>query len=589
MSLRMRGAATLATVARLSSATAQATPCLAFAPPRSTRGGAAPGAVGAVREGAAPPQVSRLGRALFSTSERASSAVRPEDALAAVSGPTLFIDGQWRQASDSSLRPTVNPFNQAVLREVDEASVGDAEQAVTAARAFFDSDPWSDPSQTSYAERAQRLTCLAELLQHHKPVLATLETLDTGKTLAESEADIDDVTSVCRFYAQEARKYDMPRVVQDPALPASMRAAVSAGPVGVCVLIMPWNYPILQLFWKLAPALVAGNAMVLKPSEVTPLSTVFVVRYLLRDPSMGLPAGAVQLLTAHGSRVGSVLTESSGVDLVSFTGGLATGRKVLASCAGTVKQTHLELGGKNPQVVFSDVDLDWAADVVATSVFVHSGQVCSSATRLIVDEAVADDLVARVVAKAQRIALGSGLDPRSETGPLVSRDHLAKVQAYVDLGISEGAHLLTGGMPPDPVVHPSLAKGNFFLPTVFDRCDRRMRIVQEETFGPVLTVERFPHNDETAAIALANDTRYGLAAGVQSSDQARAERVARKIRAGTLWVNTYGPYSSQAEWGGGGWSGTSRELGEEGLRAYLSVKSTFVETKPAPMNWFGTQ
>lgn len=518
-----------------------------------------------------------------------TASIMPVDsatALATVARPTLFIDGQWRKAADGELRPTINPFDQSVIQELDEAGPQDAEAAIKAARHFFDTSSWADPTKTTYAQRAKSLSAIADLLQKFKEELATIETIDTGKTFEESKIDIDDVTTVCRFYAKEALKYDSPRLIKDEAIPETVTTTVAAEPVGVCVLIMPWNYPILQFFWKLAPALVAGNAVIIKPSEVTPLSTVYVVRKILQDPSVDLPVGAFQLLTAGGARVGPSMTESPDVDLVSFTGGLSTGRRIIQSCAGTVKKTLVELGGKNPNVVFGDVDLDWAADVVATGVFLHSGQVCSSGARLIVDESIADALIEKVIEKARNVRMGSGLDPASETGPLVSKEHLEKIKGYVELGKSEGAKLLVGGTQPDFAKFPHLAKGNFFLPTIFDGCNGKMRIVQEETFGPILTVERFPHNDEAAAIRLANDTPFGLAAGVQSKDRARAERVAKKIRAGTTWINTYGPYTAAAEWGGFGSSGTGRELGEEGLREYLSLKTTFVEKKPALMNWF---
>jgi betaine-aldehyde dehydrogenase len=344
--------------------------------------------------------------------------------------------------------------------------------------------------------------------------------------------------------------------------------------------------PLLQICWKLGPALATGNAVIIKPSEVTPLSTIFLVRKILLDPSVGIPSGAIQLLTAGGGSVGSTLTTHPEVDLVSFTGGLSTGRKIIASCAETVKRCCVELGGKNPNVVFADVDLDWAADTVATAVFLHSGQVCSSGARLIVEERIADKLVAKVVEKAKNIRMGNGLDPESETGPLVSKEHLEKIKAFVELGKREGAKMLCGGAQPDPKQFPHLAKGCFFLPTVFDHCNREMRIVQEETFGPILTVERFKDGDEETAIKLANDTKYGLAGGVQSRDTKRAERVAKKLRHGTVWINTYGSYTAAAEWGGFGLSGNGRELGSKGLDEYIETKHTWTETQPAPVGWF---
>ncbi|CCU98156.1 unnamed protein product [Malassezia sympodialis ATCC 42132] len=494
--------------------------------------------------------------------------------------PTLFIDGQWCASSDGRTRPTINPFDASVIMEVDEASAADAQRAAAAAKRYFQTSDWA---RRSCADRCVHLQRMADLLQSHKAELAKIETIDTGKTLGESEIDIDDVTNVFRFYAEEACKLDHEKRITGPLIPESVKSTIVHEPVGVCVLITPWNYPILQLCWKLAPALATGNCVIIKPSEVTPLSTVYLTRLLL---DAGFPAGAVQLLTATGASVGPVLTACDDVDLVSFTGGLMTGRSIIRSCAESVKRCTVELGGKNPNVVFADCDLDWAIDNVVTAVFVHSGQVCSAGARLIVEEPIADALVAGVVKRANQIVMGNGLDPASETGPLVSQEHLAKVQSYVDLARKEGAKVLCGGTRPDPATFPHLAKGYFFLPTVIDGCDRTMRIVQEETFGPILTVERFPAGDEETAVMLANDTKYGLAGGVQSRDQARAERVARRLRHGTVWTNTYGTYTAQAEWGGYGMSGNGRELGSKGLDEYVEVKHLWSETKPSMMGWF---
>lgn len=497
-----------------------------------------------------------------------------------ISRPTLFIDGQWCSSSDGKTRPTINPYDASVIMEVDEATADDAQRAIACAKRYFTTSDWP---HRSYEDRCALLTRMAELLQSNKAELARLETIDTGKTLGESEIDIDDVTNVFQFYAKEALKLGQDKRVTGPLIPDTVTSQIIHEPVGVCVLITPWNYPILQLCWKLAPALATGNCVIVKPSEVTPLSSIYLIKLLVEA---GFPPQTVQILTASGASIGPALTESEDVDLVSFTGGLQTGRNIIRSCAQTVKRCTVELGGKNPNVVFADCDLDWAVDNVLTAVFVHSGQVCSAGARLIVEESIADALVAGVVQRAQQIVMGDGLNPASETGPLVSAEHLAKVESYVALAKKEGAQILCGGSRPDPKRFPHLAKGYFFLPTVIDKCDRTMRIVQEETFGPILTVERFPDGDEAKAIELANDTKYGLAGGVQSKDQARAERVARRLRHGTVWVNTYGAYTAQSEWGGFGMSGNGRELGSKGLDEYVEVKHLWSESKPAVMGWF---
>lgn len=486
--------------------------------------------------------------------------------------PDLYIGGSWRRASAGGTRDIINPADGSVVATVDEAGPEDAREAVAAARAAFDDGAWP---ATPVAERAAVLDRIADLLARDKEQLALLETRDTGKTLAESRIDIDDVISVFRYYARlVAVESDKIVDVGDPAV----ISRVVHEPIGVCVLIAPWNYPLLQMSWKVAPALAAGCTMVMKPSEVTPLSTIAFTSLVAEA---GVPAGVVNLLQGSGARLGAALTDTSEVDFISFTGGLATGRTIAEVAAKHVTKVALELGGKNPHIVFADTDFGTAVDQVLTGVFLHSGQVCSAGTRLIIEDSVADEFVAELAARAAKIRVGDGLDPASETGPLVSEAHRDKVEGYVALGISEGATLVCGGRRPDA---PALAKGYFYLPTIFDRCDRSMRIVTEETFGPILTVERF--TDEAEAIALGNDTQYGLAAGVRTSDSARGERVVRALRHGTVWLNDFGYYTAAAEWGGYGKSGNGRELGPTGLAEYQEIKHIWHNTAPQAAGWF---
>lgn len=473
--------------------------------------------------------------------------------------PTLYIDGKWCHSSDGKSREVINPFDASVFTYVDEATPADAERAILSAKEFFTNSEWP---HLKCADRVKFLTKTAELLQRDKAILAEMESYDTGKAYRESEIDVDDVTNTFKYYAERALEMDEERVIKSDMLPATAKNVIRNEPVGVCTLISPWNFPLLQICWKLAPALATGNACIIKPSEVTPLTTIHLTKLLLEA---GFPAKSIQLLTAAGSSIGDTICQHEHVDLVSFTGGLQTGRRIIKSCAETIKRCCLELGGKNPNIVFADMDLQIAIDNVVTAVFFHSGQVCSSGARLIVEESIADKLVAGVVEKAKNIKLGNGFEESTETGPLVSESHLKKVEDYCKVAQSEGAKLLCGGSRPDATKYPELAKGYFFLPTVFDHCDRSMRIVQEETFGPILTVERFKDGDEKQAIFLANDTKYGLSGGVQSGDVEKAHRVARKVRHGTIWINNYGPFSPAGEWGGYGLSGNGRELGAAGL------------------------
>jgi betaine-aldehyde dehydrogenase len=489
-----------------------------------------------------------------------------------LSDPILFIGGQWRHAAAGGTRQITNPADGSTVAVVDEAGAEDALAAVAAARAAFDAPEWRG---TTTAARAATCDKVADLLERDRDAIARIETLDTGKTLRESHIDIDDVVSVFRYYArlgavESGRLVD----VGDP----SIVSRVVREPVGVCVLIAPWNYPLLQIVWKIAPALVAGCSMVCKPSEVTPLSTIELVRLI---DEAGVPAGVVNLIQGSGAAIGDALTDNPDVDLISFTGGAATGVHIAKVAAPHVSRVALELGGKNPHIVFADADYESAVDAVVTGVFLHSGQVCSSGTRLIVEEAIADRFVADVAAKAQRIRFGNGMDAASETGPLVSESHREKVEAYVELGLSEGATLVTGGKRP---AGAEFDAGSYYPPTVFDHCRREMRLVQEETFGPILTVERFRTEDE--AVALGNDTTYGLAAGVRTADTARGERMARALRHGTVWINDFGVYTAAAEWGGFGRSGNGRELGPTGLAEYQEIKHIWTNTAPKETGWF---
>jgi betaine-aldehyde dehydrogenase len=485
----------------------------------------------------------------------------------------LHIAGRWRHAADAGTRDVINPATGSVFTRVDEATPADATAAIASARATFDDGAWPN---TPVTERAALLRRIADLLVINKAEMARIETLDTGKTLVESEIDMDDVESVLRYYAALIET-ESDRVV-DVGVPGVISRVVRE-PIGVCVMIAPWNYPLLQISWKIAPALAAGATMVAKPSEVTPLSTIAFVELCSRA---GVPPGVLNLVQGAGSTLGDALTDTDDVDFISFTGGLATGRIISEVAARHVTKVAVELGGKNPHIVFPDADWESSVDQVLTGVFLHSGQVCSSGTRLIVHASIADDFVDALVAGAEQIVIGDGLDPASKTGPLVSAAQLAKMEEFVESAKAEGAVLRTGGGRPDrDGLDPA---GYYFAPTIFDHCNRTMRIVRNETFGPILTVERF--DTEEQALALGNDTDYGLAAGVRTSDAALGERMVRGLRHGTVWLNDFGYYTPAAEWGGFGKSGNGRELGPTGLAEYQETKHIWHNTAPAPSRWF---
>ncbi|WP_308250313.1 aldehyde dehydrogenase family protein [Sphaerisporangium fuscum] len=480
----------------------------------------------------------------------------------------LYLGGCWRDPVAGGTREIRSPADGTPVATVDEGGRADTEIAIAEARRAFDEGPWPT---TPERERGALLLRVADLLEREKKDFARAESLDTGKRLVESEYDVDDVVACFRYFGGIAGT-DVGRVVDTGRDDAVSRVVYE--PVGVCGLITPWNYPLLQAAWKVAPALVAGNTFVLKPSELTPSTAIMLMRVL---EEAGLPAGVANLVLGAGAEAGAPLAEHPGVDLVSFTGGSATGRLIMAAAARTVKKVALELGGKNPNIVFADADFETAVDFALTAVFLHSGQVCSAGARLLVEDSLHDAFVEEVVRRAGRIRLGGPFDPEAETGPLISAEHLAKVEAYVAAGVAEGAVLRCGGRRlPGP--------GNFYPPTVLDECSRDMKVVREESFGPVLTVERFDGEDE--AVRLANDTDYGLAGAVWTQDAGKAQRVARRLRHGTVWINDYHPYVPQAEWGGFKQSGVGRELGQAGLGEYREIKHVWQNVRPRPQRWF---
>ena len=496
---------------------------------------------------------------------------------------SLFINGQWVPAEDGETRVITCPADRTEVGIVSEASEVDTDKAIAAAREAFDAGEWT---AVPAAERGKILLRVAEIIRERKDIFARAESADTGKRLPESEIDMDDIANSFDYFGTLAQ-HQAGRVV-DPG-DANVRSRIDAEPVGVCGLITPWNYPLLQVAWKVAPALAAGNTFVLKQAELTPHTAMLLMSVLAEA---GVPAGVANLITGAGARCGNPLSQDPRVDMVSFTGGLVTGKLIAKNAAETVKRVALELGGKNPNVIFADADFDAAVDNALNGAFVHSGQVCSAGSRIVVEQSIHDDFVAALAAKAAKIKIGGPLDEAAETGALISAEHRDKVADYVDHAREQGANIVTGGRSATAEDNQSdhstgntdLTGGEFYLPTIIDGCTQDMDCVHDEAFGPTVTIETFTTEEE--AIRIANDTEYGLAGAVWTQDAGKAERITRKLRHGTIWINDFHPYLPQAEWGGMKQSGIGRELGPTGLAEYQEHKHVYTNIAPAVTGWF---
>ena len=484
----------------------------------------------------------------------------------------MFLNGAWIEAGDGATREVFSPANNQMLALVTDGGELEAEAAIAHARRAFDQGPWP---QMRAPERAGYLFKLADLIEKNADALAKLETRNNGKPLREAKYDVADAAGCFRYYAGLITKpLGQTYEVGDPAI----QAMVVREPIGVCGQIIPWNYPLLMAAWKLAPGLAAGNCCILKPAETTPLTAIELFKLIAEA---GFPPGAAQLLLGPGATAGHALAASMEVDKIAFTGGTATGRKIMTAATGNIKKVTLELGGKSPCIVFADADFEVALEYAMFAIFAGQGEVCSAGSRLILDKKIADKFLARLGEASAGIIVGDGLDPKTEMGPLITLAHMEKVLGYIEAGRSEGAETICGG---HRLTDGALAAGNFVAPTVFVKTQPEMKIVREEIFGPVLAVQLFATEEE--AVRLANDTIYGLAAGVFTSDQGKGLRVLKKLRAGITWLNTYHPTFNEAPWGGYKQSGLGRELGTYGLDAYLETKQININLAPAKPGWF---
>lgn len=485
----------------------------------------------------------------------------------------LFIDGQWLAPARGGSFAVVNPATEAVIHHAPAGTAEDIDLAVKAARRAFDTGPWP---RMSGRERAVYLRAIADKILERKQELGRLEVIDNGKPLPEAVWDMEDTAGCFSFYANLAEELDANP--EEPITLAEPRfsSKVVREPIGVAGAIIPWNYPLLMASWKVAPALAAGCTMVLKPSELTPLTALELAAIA---EEVGLPAGVLNVVTGLGADAGQPLSEHPGVDKLAFTGSVPTGAKIMAAAARDIKNVSLELGGKSPFVVFADSDIEKAVEWIMFGIFWNQGQVCSATSRVLVEESLYPALMERLVAEAAKIRIGDGLEEGTLLGPLVSKGQYEKVLSMIERGRAEGATIAHGGKRP-----AGLDAGYFLEPTILTDMGEDNFVWREEIFGPVVCVK--PFKDEADAIRMANDSKFGLAAAVMSKDKARCERVAKAFRAGIVWINCSQPTFTEAPWGGYKQSGIGRELGKWGLSNYLEVKQITAFNSDEPWGWY---
>jgi acyl-CoA reductase-like NAD-dependent aldehyde dehydrogenase len=470
-----------------------------------------------------------------------------------------YIGGEWVDATSGETFEIVSPATEDVIATVPKAGREDAHRAIAAAREAFDSGVWTGMDAD---ERKRILLSVLERFTMAEDELATMETMQAGMTIrTTSTVVIGYCINHWDYFSRQATR-EMHEAVEPVSYPTHSYNLVLREPIGVCAGIIPWNFPLVMAVWKLAPALAMGNTCVLKPASNTPL-TALKLAELLDDTE--LPKGVVNVITGAGASVGEELASHPDVDKVAFTGSTVVGRRIMQLASSTIKKTTLELGGKSPNIVFDDADMDQAVDGALWATFFHQGQVCESGTRLLLPESIHDEFVERLVERAKQIKVGDPMDYESDMGPLVSAAQRETVENYVRIGKEEGATLALGGKRPE-----GLDKGFYYEPTIFTDVDNSMTIAQEEIFGPVLSVIKFKDDDD--AIRIANDSIYGLASGVWSQDPDRCMTTAKRLKAGTVWINDFHLINCIAPFGGYKQSGLGREMASYGLNEYTEVK-----------------
>jgi len=483
----------------------------------------------------------------------------------------LFIDGKWQEAVSGKTFYSINPSSGEAYAEVAEAGAKDVDIAVKAARQAFENSEWSNMAPS---DRGRLLMRVANLIRDNQERLAVIESTDNGLPINETKyIAIPSMIDVLEFYAGLANK------IQGSTLssPNNRFNYTLKEPLGVVGAIVPWNFPLMLTMWKLAPALAAGNTIVIKPSEHTPISILEMVQ-LFKEA--GMPDGVINVIPGFGKEAGNALVSHPDIDKIAFTGSTKTGQLIMQTASKNVTDVSLELGGKSPNIVFEDANIEHAVNGSMFGIFFAQGQVCASGTRLFVQDSIYDEFVKRFVEKAKTIRVGDPLDEATQMGPQTSTDQLEKIEYYVSKGKEEGATLLLGGER-----NENLQKGNYYTPTVFGDVTNDMTIAREEIFGPVLSIIRF--TDEEDVTQKANDTLYGLAAGVWTSNLQRAHRMTKKLKAGTVYVNTFSMLDTVAPFGGMKQSGIGRELGIEALQMYTTTKHVWIDLNEDGFNWYG--
>ncbi len=485
----------------------------------------------------------------------------------------LFIDGKFVDAESGKTFETPNPATGATLAEVAEGDKADIDKAVEAARRAFEGK-WS---KVSARDRGRMLYKLSQLIEAKIPELAALETSDNGKPIKETTyVDLPQVVENFEYFAGWATKIEGETI----PVPGQMFNYTLREPVGVCGQIIPWNFPLLMAAWKLAPALAAGNTVVLKPAEQTPVGAMELASLI---QEAGFPEGVVNIVPGYGETAGAALASHPGIDKVAFTGSTEVGKIIAKTAADNLTKVSLELGGKAPNIVFADADMEQAVNGAMMGIFFNQGQVCCAGSRLFIDAKVKDEFLDRFKERAGRVKVGDPMDTNTQMGPQVSEEQLNRIKGYVDIAKEEGAQVLTGGCPPQ--LEGDFQKGYFFQPTIFGDVKNSMRVAQEEIFGPVVSIITFENEDDL--IRQANEVVYGLSAGIWTKDITRAHRFAKAVRAGVVWINTYNMFNAASPFGGYKQSGYGREMGKHALEMYTHVKSVWVDLSGKPIGWFG--